>query len=162
MIGKTLAINLINMFILLLISSTTYADQDIWPGGSCKAANLNQAEKLGWSQWGVENPNPIGGNSYFVLCNVGPKDGVDYDDTSVFYEIGYQKLSPAAADTITCTFRIIDADVTPNNIIGLQTIDVPVPYSTSTITGTFDSNFNHYTIVCALTPQTRLTYIYTN
>ena len=46
---KSLCIaSIISVIVLIGSISTSYA-LDIWPGGVCKAANLNQAKQLSWS-----------------------------------------------------------------------------------------------------------------
>lgn len=157
---KAFVISLMGIALLSGAVATSYA-VDVWPGGACKAANLNQAKNLGWSQWGIDNPNPIGGASYWVLCNIGPKDATR-DSTPQSYEIGMQYLNPAVTGGVTCIFRVIDPDRTPPLIVGSKISTVTPPFNGDSVTYPAESSWHHYTVTCLMPPQTRLTYISLN
>lgn len=167
-IKKTIA-RLVFCFIGVGIAGTA-AGFDIVPGSSCVAANLNQAEKLGWDQWGTKNPAAIGGPSYFILCP-GMQLNSERRKTDVVYEIGISYLHANAQD-VSCTLREIDADENPNFIVAskIVTFDTGTSggfdcsskpcdgYWSVPFTGSTTSSYNHHTLVCAMYPQTRLNY----
>ena len=146
----------------------TAASFDIVPGSSCVAANLNQAEQLGWDQWGTRNPAAIGGPSYFILCPAMQLNNARRE-SDVQYEIGVSYFDANAQD-VTCTLREIDADANPNFIVAATnvTFDTATTANCSskpcdgwkgvTFTGSTTSSWNHHTLVCAMYPQTRLNY----
>jgi len=164
----------------LLLSSPAWSQTaiiDNWPGGHCKAANVNQAAFLSWSQFGVRNPAPLGGPSFFVLCNLGPiEQQKRVNPTDIEVGVHYES---AGATPVTCTFRDINADADPNVIQNIATYTVHPTFPPAE--GGFFINcagglpcdgyrqiddqpvstsaWNTQTLVCALFPQTGINYI---
>jgi hypothetical protein len=137
------------------------------PGGACRAANLGQARFLAWSHFGVSNPNPIGGQSYFVLCNLHRDGDQDVSPETFTVYVQYNGTNVTTAHIpVTCTFRDVDSTAeggaTVDNI-NTQTIgqangasvpnDVDFQDFVTTIT---DANTNQHNFVCALHPQTQI------
>lgn len=154
---------------ILVLPVQAWAQIDLWPGGHCKAANVNQAAFLSWSQFGVRNPAPIGGPSFFVLCNYGPiEDSKKTNPT--FLEIGIH-YNHASAQNVSCTFRDIDADGNPNTITNIATYVADPSSASFTCTSkpcdgfifvdqtASTSAWNAQTLVCALHPQSGINYI---
>lgn len=148
-------------------------DYETYPGGNCKSANQLQSLLAGWDQFGVRNPAPIGGVSFFVLCPLMKIGIMRYQgknpliiDVSVTYE------TPAAIP-VTCTFRSIDSTDEGNQTaprldelvtVAISEADSPtpdidtVPINVPNAGNARTDGSNQWTLVCAVHPQTRINH----
>jgi hypothetical protein len=145
------------------------------PGGDCRAANLSQARFLAWNQFGVSNPNPIGGQSYFVLCNLHRDGDQDLSPIVIFVAAQYNNTTANNLQNIPvlCTFRDINAAFPSGAaVINLQTQTIGSADFINPLLGPHDvdverfeipisdEDVNQQNFVCALHPQTQINMIH--